>query len=71
MPKPTGVVGVSRHAKGRRFNVIVKRVWLGTYDTFEEALAVRDAYIKNNLAPIYNELCPCSQNDGKPSHQHP
>jgi hypothetical protein len=56
MKGPTGHRFITHHPKTPRFNVYVRRVWLGAHDTIQEALAARDAYLKQNLLEIYNEL---------------
>jgi hypothetical protein len=61
---PTGHKFITHHPKTPRFNVYVRKIWLGAHDTIQEALAARDAYLKQNLLELYNELH-CSHEDVK------
>jgi hypothetical protein len=42
---PTGHKFITHHPKGSRFNVYVKKVWLGSHDTLQEAIQARDKYL--------------------------
>jgi len=42
---PTGHKYITHHPKTPRFNVYVRKVWLGCHDTLQEALAARDAFL--------------------------